>query len=65
MAAITRKVEVSKETRNLIEELIWVFGQPEECVLVAAPDGGLTIENEKRDHVLEISVRNNEISYPR
>ena len=56
MASIIRSITVSEEIRNLIEELIWVFGQPEECVLVAAPDGGLTIENERRDHILEIAV---------
>ena len=57
MASITRTITVSKENRDLIEELIWVFGQPEDCVLVKAPDGGLTIDNERRDHVLEISVK--------
>jgi hypothetical protein len=57
MASITRKIEVSEETRKLLEELLWVFGQPEDCVMIAVPDGGITIENERRDHVLEISVK--------
>lgn len=57
MASITRHAHVSEETRKLIEELIWVFGLPEDCVLVAAPDGGIKIENERRDHILEIAVR--------
>lgn len=56
MASITRSIKVSKETLELIEELMWVFGRPEDCVMVTAPDGDLTINNERRDHVLEIQV---------
>lgn len=56
MPSITRNIKVSKETLELIEELMWVLGRPEDCVMVTAPDGSLTINNERRDHVLEIQV---------
>jgi len=56
MPAITRCLKVSTETRKAIEELIWVLGLPEECVLVISPGGNLKIENEKRDHALEITA---------
>jgi hypothetical protein len=56
MPAITRCTKVSAETRKVIEELIWVFGLPEDCVLIAYPDGKLSIDNEKRGRILEISV---------
>ena len=50
-------VKVSEETRKVIEELVWVFGLPEDCVMVISPDGTIRIENEKKDHTLEISTK--------
>jgi len=49
-------IKVSEETRKVIEELLWVFGLPEDCVMVTSPDGTIRIENEKKDHTLEIST---------
>ena len=57
MASITRFTHVSGETRKLIDELIWVFGLPENCVMVTSPEGTIRIENEKKDHILEISTK--------
>jgi len=58
MSAIVRSATVSAEVKKIIEELIWVFGLPEDCVLASSPEF-LRIENDKRDHVLEISVEKN------
>jgi hypothetical protein len=55
MASITSFTKISDETRKVIEELIGVFGLPEECVLVSSPDV-LKIKNKKQGHILGIST---------
>jgi hypothetical protein len=50
-------VEVSAEIKKVIEELLRVFGLPEDCVMVTSPDGTIRIDNEKKDHILEILTR--------